>query len=82
MKIGNKIILTMGSFDNRLNCEAGRVQVVDNIIDNFIYTKFIDTGDVNAFSINSPYYEFCNIFDSDDRIIYSNGVPFVWEDVI
>jgi len=82
MKIGDKIILTMGSFDNRLNCEASRVQVVDNIIGTDIYTKFIDTGDVNTFSINSKYYEYCNIFDSDDRIIYSNGVPFVWEDVI
>ena len=82
MKIGDKIILTMGSFDNRFNCEAGRVQVVDNIINNDIYTKFIDTGDVNTFSINSPYYKFCNIFNSDDRTIYSNGVPLVWEDVI
>jgi len=81
MKIGDKIILTMGSFDG-LNDETGRVQVVDNIINNDIYTKFIDTGDVNIFSINSPYYESCNIFGSDDRMIYSNGVPFVWEDVI
>ena len=36
MKIGDKIILTMSSFDG-LNVEAGRVQVVDNIIDNNIY---------------------------------------------
>ena len=82
MKIGDKIILTMGSFDNRLNYEADRVQVVDNIIGTDIYTKFIDTGDVNTFSINSPYYKSCYIFGSDDGIIYSNGVPFVWEDVI
>jgi hypothetical protein len=78
MKIGDKIILTMGSFDG-LNNEAGRVQVVDNIIDNNIYTKFIDTGDINIFSINSLYYKFCNIFGSDDRMIHSNGVPLIWE---
>jgi hypothetical protein len=81
MKIGDKIILTMDSFDG-LNNEAGRVQVVDNIINNDIYTKFIDTGDVNTFSINSTYYKFCNIFGSDNRLIHSNGVPLVWEDVI
>jgi hypothetical protein len=78
MKIGDKIILTMGSFDC-LNVEAGRVQVVDNIINNDIYTKFIDTGDRNMFHINSNYYKKCNIIYGEEVFVFDNGVPLIWE---
>lgn len=65
--------------------ESGREQVIETITyDGICNTLFLDNGKRNQFNIRSTYADKCiknGVYKFSD-MIFNNGVPFEWNDMV
>jgi hypothetical protein len=53
---------------------------IDN---NEYHSTFIDNNETNEFSYSSNYFKQCVLVEKNgDSLIFDNGIPLVWEDMI
>ena len=47
------------------------------------HSTFIDNNETNEFSYSSNYFKQCVLVEKNgDSLIFDNGIPLVWEDMI
>lgn len=74
-KINDRFIYTGNSYVE----ERNRVQIVYDMNDEIIHSKFIDGNEVNVFEIGGVYCNECMIVNQDNTYMeYKNGIPLDW----
>ena len=82
-KVGDTIIYTNKGrrctpISNR---DLYRLQLIinmDKVKPGRVQTKFLDTGEMNYFDINTPYYKECELYTGQVIKEYDNGIPLIW----
>ena len=69
--------------------ENDRPQIITSVYNFYGYDEyqyhstFIDNNETNEFSYSSNYFKQCVLVEKNgDSLIFDNGIPLVWEDMI
>jgi len=67
--------------------ENDRPQIITGVYNFYGYDEyhstFIDNNEANEFSYSSNYFKQCVLVEKNgDSLIFDNGIPLVWEDMV